>query len=473
MHRLRAFATAGALALAVAAGTATAQASSYESAVLADSPSAYWRLGESSGSVAADRSGNGNDCTYASSGVTLGRSGAVAGDSDTAAAFTAPGIVACPSGASVLGTQAFTYEAWVRTTSSSGYQYLIAQRDSGAYGADGETTLYLDGGYVKFFTGNGSVDMLLQGPDSLADGGWHQVVVTRDAIGAAVLYVDGAVVDRAIGSTSLVAHEVFLAADGRDSTHYFDGELDEVAIYPVALDAGQVGDHYGLGMSSYEAAVLADGPLAYWRLGESSGSVAADRSGNGNDCTYASTGVTLGSAGGISDDPDTAATFAAPGIVGCPSGASVLGTQGFTYEVWVRTTASSGYQYLMSQRDSSAGGADGETTLYLDGGYVTFFTGNGSVDMLLRGPEPVDDGEWHHLVVTRDALGSAVLYVDGVAVDRAIGSTSLVAHEVFLAADGRDSTHYFDGDLDEVAIYGYALDARAVDNHFGIGSGRP
>src|ERR1019366_5491825 len=60
---------------------------SYVSTVLSDSPSGYWQLGESSGTTAVDSSGNGNNGTYSSTGVTLGRSGALAADPTTAAAF--------------------------------------------------------------------------------------------------------------------------------------------------------------------------------------------------------------------------------------------------------------------------------------------------------------------------------------------------------------------------------------------------
>src|SRR5947209_3843975 len=48
----------------------------YSVTVLADSPAGYWRLGEKSGTVAADLSGNNLSGTY-SSGVALDRPGAL------------------------------------------------------------------------------------------------------------------------------------------------------------------------------------------------------------------------------------------------------------------------------------------------------------------------------------------------------------------------------------------------------------
>ena len=66
-------------------------------------------------------------------------------------------------------------------------------------------------------------------------------------------------------------------------------------------------DHRQRGGASYDQAVLADSPAAYWRLGEASGSSAADSSGNGNGGSY-SGGVTLG-APALINDPNTAASF--------------------------------------------------------------------------------------------------------------------------------------------------------------------
>ena len=50
----------------------------YASVVLGDTPTGYWRLGESSGTTASDASGNGLAATY-NGGFTLGAGGALSG----------------------------------------------------------------------------------------------------------------------------------------------------------------------------------------------------------------------------------------------------------------------------------------------------------------------------------------------------------------------------------------------------------
>ena len=61
----------------------------YVDVVDALNPTGYWRLGESAGATATDRAGS-NNGTYGS-GTTLGVTGALSGDSDTAVDFDGNG----------------------------------------------------------------------------------------------------------------------------------------------------------------------------------------------------------------------------------------------------------------------------------------------------------------------------------------------------------------------------------------------
>ena len=86
-------------------------ASTYASNVLADSPASYWRLGERSGTVAADSAGS-NPGTI-KSGVTLGQPGAITADTDTAMGFNgSTGYVSVPNSSSLNFSGDFSLEAW-------------------------------------------------------------------------------------------------------------------------------------------------------------------------------------------------------------------------------------------------------------------------------------------------------------------------------------------------------------------------
>jgi hypothetical protein len=95
------------------AGATPPPSTAYADAVLADSPIGYWRLGESSGTTAADASGGGHPGTYNGGNVTLGVTGAVGGNT----AITSNGSVTGPP--VTIATYAstpttLTIEGWVR-----------------------------------------------------------------------------------------------------------------------------------------------------------------------------------------------------------------------------------------------------------------------------------------------------------------------------------------------------------------------
>ena len=91
---------------------------------------------------------------------------------------------------------------------------------------------------------------------------------------------------------------------------------------------------------TYAAAILADGPSAFWPLDEPAGStVAGDLTGNGHYGTL-SAGVTAGAAGPPTGDGDTAMAFhgadavTVASVAGLPSGAHP-----YSLEAWVLPAA--------------------------------------------------------------------------------------------------------------------------------------
>jgi hypothetical protein len=91
----------------------------YAEAVLADSPVSYWRLGESSGTVAVDEMGT-NVGTYVGS-ITLGQTGALVGDADTSVLFNpADSEITVADHASLDVGDVFSLECWVNRDSVAG-----------------------------------------------------------------------------------------------------------------------------------------------------------------------------------------------------------------------------------------------------------------------------------------------------------------------------------------------------------------
>ena len=257
----------------------------YPQLVLADNPAGYWRLDE----PAYDLSGQLNDgeiCNDFMSGnngfytnTALGLPGyyVVANGvpftndpTETAAAFGAP--VAYPSEAFSIGTNIdfsassnaeFTVSVWADGGISDpglGINDTGSQPANGglvAKGGFGQEEFALDdggsGGTVRFMVRNaigGAPAAPSTAISTLQLGGhdtWHHLVgVCDESNGVINLYVDGLLV--AQGSitkgSGVLADASFPITIGADGTAQFNGALNDVAIFPYAMNATQVNALY-------------------------------------------------------------------------------------------------------------------------------------------------------------------------------------------------------------------------------------
>jgi YD repeat-containing protein len=226
--------------------------------------------------------------------------------------------------------------------------------------------------------------------------------------------------------------------------------------------------------TSYEDTVLADSPTGYWRLGESSGTDAADSSGNGNTGTYQN-GPTLGATGLLSEDSDTAVTLdGTDDRVDVPADAVSLPTAGsaFSVEAWFKTTATSGMIFAARKQGTSL---YGKILVQVSSGKLyASVTGSasGSSPFQLGGTETVNDGVAHHVVFTRDSSGVLHLFLDGGEIEQKSDGNAAIT-DLTLQAFGFDrqlGSGYFNGTIDEAALYNTALSPDRVRVHHQFGS---
>jgi hypothetical protein len=221
-----------------------AATSAYKQAVLADRPTAFWRLDESSGTSAADASGQGHTATSAG-GVTLGSAGALASDADTAMTFDGQsGNVRDNSSVTVGGD--FTIEAWVKANSSTQNAPLVS-----LYGGQSTRTLYLQGQQFRGMTDMSSNWASYAITSSSVDTtNWHHVVFTSQGGTSLSLFVDGLASGTAtVPATSAFSANTVLGWSDATWLTKFGGGLDEVALYPTALPADRIKAHYSAGGS--------------------------------------------------------------------------------------------------------------------------------------------------------------------------------------------------------------------------------
>jgi hypothetical protein len=216
---------------------------------------------------------------------------------------------------------------------------------------------------------------------------------------------------------------------------------------------------------------MASSPVAYWRLGEPSGATAADSSGAGNTGTI-SGGVTLGQPGALLNDGNTAMTFnGSTGWITVPETSNLDPTQDFTIEAWVKPNVlngtaqtivhkgaagcDTGYQYrlMISSSNQWRGVVCGQTT----------FTGYQVVDTT----DVPSTTQWTYLALVRSGT-SLNLYVNGQAAAQPTTISESNRTSTFNLNIGHfaDSTASFNGGIDEVAFYNYALSPTTIQNHY-------
>jgi hypothetical protein len=197
----------------------------YSGTVMRDTPSAYWRLGDSGGTA---RDLMGGHTGAATGGVSFGRPGALSNDRNTAVCLDGT------NGKIDLGqiTSPATVEVWVKTK---------GHRESPLFSNRNQLHQYA---VVESFLGLPHVfDFYsLLGERPIANNQWHQVVYTYSGITGRV-YVDG----RQEGETTYLrttgAADASLGYD-RPLDIYAKACVDEVSLYDHALSASRVMTHF-------------------------------------------------------------------------------------------------------------------------------------------------------------------------------------------------------------------------------------
>jgi hypothetical protein len=234
----------------------------------------YWKLDETTGTVAADTSGNGRPGSYTPSAAAFTRgiagpitsgtpNNAVTLNGTTACLTSGPGVAASPA------PTTFTAAVWFRTTTTSGGKLLGFESprtgvQSYSSGGRYDRHLYLDAsGKLRFGVANGTTVTALASTTALNDGSWHLAVGVLSP-GGMRLYVDGALVDSTAtapasaytgwwraGCGNLSGWGKAWDGGGSPSASFnqprdfpFAGSLDEVVVWTSALTPAQVAALY-------------------------------------------------------------------------------------------------------------------------------------------------------------------------------------------------------------------------------------
>jgi Concanavalin A-like lectin/glucanases superfamily/Polysaccharide lyase len=290
-----------------------------------------------------------------------------------------------------------------------------------------------------------------------ADGDWHHVVGVYDRYASdgkrVKLYVDGSLAASATGY-----NEDILAGDegihiGRWNAGYFAGQIDDVNIYNYAFSAKEV-----------ESSELNE-VIGHWRFDDDGDKVADDSSGNNNRSmllngptwTDGHTGRALSF-----DGTDDYVRSYQDKIWDTGSEVSV--------SCWFKTSENQSSKSLVTHDESSY-----KYMLYMS-------SASASLSFCVRTESGVSgatdsgdtvghfaDGEWHHMVGVYDRYAGdgkrLKLYVDGTLEAWDTGYNEDIDTNIESIWIGRwAGGNYFDGVIDDVAIYRFALTGTDVED---------
>jgi hypothetical protein len=331
-------------------------------------------------------------------------------------------------------TTSYTKEAWVFATSTGSARHIISSTNA---------TFGLNAGVLS--AGHSGSFSAVSDVTSLPLNRWVHVAVTYDQPTTTMkLYRDGIIVgiNTAVASYTDETNYIgsFVGTSG-----YFEGKVDEVRIWNVALSQVDLKKHIFSGPNKSMS-----GLTRLYKFNESSGIELID------------------SVAGVHGDLIGSPNWTSSPIQGDLNALSFDGindhvvlphsiSTDFTVEYWMKTTqtASSGLQWY-----HGAGVVDAEMASELND-WGTSLNGNkicfgvGQPDITIFSSTVVNTGDWFHIAVTRNqATGKMILYVNGVEEASAFGSLNTRTAPTGISL-GRLLTgiQYFSGSIDEVRVW--------------------
>jgi hypothetical protein len=163
---------------------------------------------------------------------------------------------------------------------------------------------------------------------------------------------------------------------------------------------------------------------------------------------------------------DRAYSFDGGAHIEVPHAPQLNFTGGFSIGAWVRLRGSQQNYTGLIAKGPEGTEYPGYMLLIMQGNVVGTATGQPTY-IVLNGQSNLNDGNWHYVVLTTNAVTKVVsLYVDGV-LERAEAKSNLVLNftserPLFIGVE-RNRINYFRGEIDDIRIFNRALSENEVE----------
>ena len=379
-------------------------------------------------------------------------------------------------GEKYTGTNSKTLSTWFKTDT-------VTNTISGfaGIGTDGYKTGFLCGvknGYLYFDTGYGN--FIRQEADYVADGMWHNFIVTYDKTEERIcLYLDGNKIYTSTGGISITDGPLLI---GKSFSYCFSGNISNVRLYDRAVNETEISTLYNEGYNNYLSTKINDGlDYEYIMKNNENGTVidtanshTLTQVGNVNYYEKVITNIKniARTKNDITVNKDLLKNSEGKYYLDFYNNDEYyqtseleddyLATKSKTLMAWFKTdtvtNTISGFVGI---------GTDGYKTGFLCGvknGYLYFDTGYGN--FIRQEADYVADGKWHHFAVSYAEDSKEIkLYLDGEKIYEDVGDINTQKSALQI---GKSFGYTFNGQVTDVKLYNKSVDDFTISYIYNI-----
>ncbi|MDB4780191.1 LamG domain-containing protein [Planctomycetota bacterium] len=349
------------------------------------------------------------------------------------------------SSSGITGNQNRTISVWAKATSVNNKTIICLGEKTGTVTASRFGIILRNSQQIQIITYANDVmfdSSFNWGTINLNDGNWHHYLVTFESGNIFKLYVDNTYIGIKTASASSLntGSGLFIGAAsyGVGPQRFFDGQIDEVAIFNKALNDNERAALYdGTGSNIRPSNLMASNlnPVAYYPLGEQAQN-SGYPSATGNEWQFPN---------GVLQDY----VMDFNGGDNISSSLSLNGASSFTVSVWFNPTTLSGSKYILGQwQDGDQ--SNSTWAIATVGTLLYFFIQDNTGTKVISTNQST--GVWTNAIAIY--TGSSIkLYVNNILINTVSAGSLNSGSKYFRIGDDFNGGNGFDGKISNVAIW--------------------
>ncbi len=430
----------------------------------APGPVAHWKLDDNTSTSAVDSSGNQLTASFTNNPEWIqGKLGA-------ALQFSGANYATVADTAELDVRNDITIALWVRPSLLNSTAQLIMGKGIFSANANRQYGIRLNSTnrWQGFLYSGSSVYSVEATGFTPSAGRWDHVTLVREqATGLLKIYINGLLLNTTGGATGDLNDTSYAFAIGREGEstgNYFSGSVDDVQIYNYALTQKQIVNVMnGRDVNTPAVGSPVGHPALHMSFDEGYGTTAFDKSQYGNNGTLTNMASPATATSGWTNLGKFRKALVFDGsndYVQLSSAPLQNSSTHYSVSAWFKTDSPGSDSIIFSERSSSNENSI-LAQLYTTGNKIAFITRNdsGGNSALAISTTTLQSDTWYHVVGVRSG-NTVYIYLDGMreGFDNDAGGTiTSNTYEIGRYTAAGSSSGYWDGLIDELKIYNYAL----------------